>query len=316
MDPIILRSGALGLVLAPRVGGAIARFWSEETGPAVELLRPTPDAALARHDVWATASFPLVPWSNRIREGGFAFGGRAVSLPLNRPPERHAIHGLGFQTGWTVADLGPARAVLEHRHAPGAWPWAYRAVQQIVLTPESLELELGLSNEGDAAMPAGLGWHPYFPRTPQTTLTARVGGLWLTDLEVMPTACVTPTPEQDPGRGLAVDRVALDNVFVGWDGQAVIEWPERGGRLRLTTRGPLGNLVVYTPTGQPFFCVEPVSHITDAFNLAAAGQRDTGMLTLAPGESVRAGFTLTPDRMTTHAARPAVDEQSRRPTET
>jgi aldose 1-epimerase len=50
---------------------------------------------------------------------------------------------------------------------------------------------------------------------------------------------------------------------------------------------------VYTPPGQSFFCAEPVSHITDAFNLAAAGQRDTGMLTLAPGESVRAAFTLT-----------------------
>jgi aldose 1-epimerase len=168
-------------------------------------------------------------------------------------------------------------------------------VQRIALTPGSLELELALSNEGDAAMPAGLGWHPYFPRTARTTLTARVGGLWLTDHEIMPTACVTPTPEQDPGHGLAVDRVALDNVFVGWDGQAVIAWPERGGRLRLTTRGPLGNLVVYTPPGQSFFCAEPVSHVTDAFNLAAAGKGDTGMLSLGPGESVRAAFTLTPE---------------------
>ncbi|HEX2501951.1 MAG TPA: aldose 1-epimerase [Methylomirabilota bacterium] len=295
MDPITLRSGALGLVLAPRVGGAIARFWSEQTGRVVDLLRPTPDAILARHDVWATASFPLVPWSNRIREGRFVFGGRAVSLPLNRPPERHAIHGLGFQTAWTVADLGSTRVVLEHRHAPGAWPWAYRAVQQVALTPQSLELVLMLSNEGDAAMPAGLGWHPYFPRTPRTTLTARVGGLWLTDAEIMPTACVTPAPEQDPGRGLAVDRVALDNAFVGWDGQAVVAWPERGIRLRLAAPGPFGVLVVYTPSGQPFFCAEPVSHTTDAFNLAATGQRDTGMLVLAPGESVRGAFTLTPE---------------------
>jgi aldose 1-epimerase len=52
---------------------------------------------------------------------------------------------------------------------------------------------------------------------------------------------------------------------------------------------------VYTPPGQSFFCAEPVSHITDAFNLAAAGQADTGMLTLAPGETARVALTLTPE---------------------
>ena len=295
MDPITLRSGPLGVVLSALVGGAIARFWSEKTGRAVELLRPAPDLALARRDPWAMACFPLVPWSNRIREGRFVFGRRTVSLPPNRPQERHAIHGHGFQTAWTVVDARPALAVLEYLHAPGVWPWAYRAVQRVMLTPASLELELTVTNEDDEPMPAGLGWHPYFPRTPETTLTARVGGLWLTDAEILPVACVAPPPDRDPGRGLAVDRATLDNAFVGWDGQAVVTWPERRARLRLGTQGPLGTLVVYTPPGESFFCAEPVSHITDAFNLADAGWTDTGMLTLAPGESVHATLTLSPE---------------------
>ena len=65
--------------------------------------------------------------------------------------------------------------------------------------------------------------------------------------------------------------------------------------LRLTARGPLGTLVVYTPPGETFFCVEPVSHITEAFNLAEAGHADTGMLSLAPGGSARAAMSLTPE---------------------
>ncbi len=295
MDPITLRSGPLGVVLSPLVGGAIARFWSEKTGPDVELLRPAPDLALARRDPWAMACFPLVPWSNRIRAGRFAFGQRTISLPPNRPQDRHPIHGHGFQTSWTVVSAHPAGAVLEYLHVPGAWPWAYRVVQRIAVTPASLELELTLANESNAAMPAGLGWHPYFPRTAATTLTAHVTGLWQTDAEVLPVVCVAPPPDRDPGRGLLVDRVPLDNAFVGWDGQAVVAWPERRVQLRLSTRGPLGTLVVYTPPGASFFCAEPVSHITDAFNLAAAGRADTGMRTLAPGESVRASLTLTPE---------------------
>jgi aldose 1-epimerase len=152
-----------------------------------------------------------------------------------------------------------------------------------------------VTNESEAAMPAGLGWHPYFPRTAATTLHAQVTGVWLTDAEILPTICVTPPPDRDPRVGLAVDRVVLDNVFIGWDQEAVITWPERGARLRMAARGPLEALVVYTPPGEAFFCAEPVSHITEAFNLAAVGHQDTGMLTLAPGESARAVMSLTPE---------------------
>jgi aldose 1-epimerase len=294
MDSLTLRSGPLGVVLVPAVGGSIARFWWEEGDRSVELLRPAPAVALRDRDPWAMGSFPLVPWSNRIREGRFTFRSRTVHLPPSRPRDRHTIHGHGFRATWAVLEARPTLAVLEHRHAPDAWPWAYRAVQRVALTGTTLELELRLTNESPTVMPAGLGWHPYFPRTRETTLTASVAGLWLTDAEILPVACVVPPPDHDPGRGLPVDRVALDNAFVGWNGRADVLWPDRGARLRLEAQAPLGTLVVYTPPGQPFFCAEPVSHITDAFNLAAAGQADTGMLSLESGETARAVLTLTP----------------------
>jgi aldose 1-epimerase len=295
MDTITLQSGPLGVVLVPAVGGSIARFWFEGRDRTVELLRPASDVALRDRDPSGMGSFPLVPWSNRIRNGRFAFGSRTVSLPPSGPRDRHAIHGHGFRTAWSVVDAAPTLAVLEHRHAPGAWPWAYHASQRMALTATILELELRLTNESDAAMPAGLGWHPYFPRTPETVLTAPVDGLWVTDAEILPVARVAPPPDRDPGRGLAVDRVALDNAFVGWNGRAVISWPERDAELRLEASDPLRTLVVYTPPRQPFFCAEPVSHITDAFNLAAAGRADTGILSLEPGETARATLTLTPE---------------------
>jgi aldose 1-epimerase len=248
---------------------------------------------LARGEPGGLSSFPLVPWSNRIRAGRFTFAGRSVALTANL--RGHAIHGLGYRTSWTVAERTPSEAILEHRHTPGEWPWAYRATQRIALTTSGLDVEMVLTNESETAMPAGLGWHPYFPRTAATTLHARVTGLWLTDAEILPTVCVTPPPDGDPCLGLAVDRVALDNVFVGWDREATITWPERRARLRLTARGPLETLVVYTPPGEAFFCAEPVSHITEAFNLAVTGHRDTGMLSLAPGESARAAMSLIPE---------------------
>jgi galactose mutarotase-like enzyme len=46
-----------------------------------------------------------------------------------------------------------------------------------------LTVELTLQNESDAPMPAGLGWHPYFSRTPRAAITADVRAIWLTDEE-------------------------------------------------------------------------------------------------------------------------------------
>jgi aldose 1-epimerase len=281
-------------VLAPAAGGAVARYWIERGATALDVLRPW--SPRPGDDPFEAAAFPLVPYSNRIRSGRFAFQGRDVTLPLNRPPERHSIHGEGWQSGWAPLEVGAHEATLEFRHAAGAWPWAYRATQRLVLAPSSLSVTLTLTNESGSAMPVGLGWHPYFGRTPRTTLAADVQAMWRTDDEVMPTMLAAPTPDTDPRRGVMVDTVALDNCFVGWRRRATIERPEDGVRLVMTAEAPLDFLVVYTPPRRPFFCAEPVSHMTDAFNRAAAGRADTGMRTLEPNETLRATVVLSVER--------------------
>jgi aldose 1-epimerase len=50
--------------------------------------------------------------------------------------------------------------------------------------------------------------------------------------------------------------------------------------------------VVYAPRNEPYFCAEPVSNITDAFNLCHT-RDDTGMLVLEPGASVKAEITFS-----------------------
>jgi aldose 1-epimerase len=294
MEIITLRAGDTSVQLAPAAGGAVTRYWTAHGATVREWLRPTPPGALDQRLPYQASAFPLVPYSNRIRDGRFAFEGRSVVQPLNRPPERHCIHGHAWQESWRPIEVQAAAALLEYRHPADAWPWAYRATQSFILGPSSLAVELALSNESATPMPAGLGWHPYFPRTPRATVTASVGAMWLTDDEMLPTALVAPPPAADPARGLAVDAVALDNCFTGWSHRAIIDWPELGARLVMAADPPLDFIVVFTPAGRTFFCAEPVSHVTDAFNLAAAGRTDTGSRTLSPGETLRATITLTP----------------------
>jgi aldose 1-epimerase len=294
VDPITLRADGAGLTVAPAIGGAVTRYWLERDGATREWLRPMPAEAGRDHHPDHASAFPLVPYSNRIREGRFTFRDRAVALPLNRPPERHAIHGHGWQSAWRPVHVEAAETRLEYRHPASAWPWAYRATQHFTLTPTSLTVRLSLANESPEPMPAGLGWHPYFPRTERATITADVRAIWLTDGEMMPTALAPPSPAADPSRGVAVAAVPLDNCFIGWSRRAVIEWPEWGASLTMTAEPPLDCLVIFTPPARPFFCVEPVSHVTDAFNLAEAGRAGTGRQVLEPGATIETAITLAP----------------------
>ena len=294
MDVITLRADGFGLRLAPEAGGMVPRYWLERGSGVWEWLRPATADAVRRRDGYESAAFPLVPFSNRIRTGRFSFAGRDVVLPLNRSPERHAIHGQGWQAAWTPREVSTTSALLQFRHAPDAWPWAYLATQRFALSSAGLTVELAVVNESDTPMPAGLGWHPYFLRTPRTTLTAPVERIWLTDAEMLPTELARSPVTARLSAGVAIDAVSLDNGFTGWSRRAVIDWPELGARLVMTAEPPLDFLTVFIPPSLPFFCVEPVSHATDALNLAGA-VAEVGRRQLAPGATLGASITLTPE---------------------
>jgi aldose 1-epimerase len=50
-------------------------------------------------------------------------------------------------------------------------------------------------------------------------------------------------------------------------------------------------LIVYTPAGDDFFCVEPVSHMTDAINRMGS-VAEHGLRILMPGEELRGDVTF------------------------
>ncbi|MBI3453438.1 MAG: aldose 1-epimerase [Rhodospirillales bacterium] len=291
---VTLRSGRASLAVAPAVGGSIVRYWWEVDGASIDWLRPTTPFDVAAGRSGGMGCFPLVPFSNRIRKGRFAFRGHKIRLPRNQPPSPHSEHGHGWMAPWSPVAQSRNRLAIEYRHPAGAWPFAYRARQTFRLSSRALVVEIAVVNLSRQPMPVGIGLHPYFPRTPRTTLTARIDQMWRTDDEIMPVALVDPPPRLALDRGLRVTGSKLDNAYTGWRKRARISWPERRANLVISAEGPLSFLVVYAPTGKRYFCAEPVSNCTDAFNLATAGRNDTGMIVLAPGAKVSARVTFRP----------------------
>jgi aldose 1-epimerase len=279
---IELRAGALELGLCPGLGGAITRFCHDGR----DVLRPAGAAFPTGGDPRLAGCFPLVPFSNRIADGRFRFRGRTYQLPRNFPPEPHAIHGQGWQHPWQVAELTPTRAALTFAHAVPDTPLDYRARQRFELDAGGLAVTIELTNAGRRPMPAGLGLHPYFVRTAGVRLRARLDHVWLADARKLPRERVPVPARWDFASGLRVTTLELDHCFEGWDGRAEIHWPESGLTLEIEADPVFGHLVVYVPAGEDLFCVEPVSHVNDGFNLLDRGVSGTGVRVLAPGAAL------------------------------
>lgn len=293
-----LQVGPFALALCPEVGGAVVRA----EGWGLELLRPAKPAAIAARDPLHLAAYVLIPFSNRVRDAQFTFEGHTYHLARNFPPEPNAIHGNGWQRAWQVGRRAAGEAVLSLAHDPardGAaqWPFAYHATQRYVITEDGFEVRLELRNDDARRMPAGIGLHPFFPLTAATRLATRLAGVWQSDARNLP-ATHTPVPAAwDFAGGPPVAPLSLDNCFTGWSRTAVIDWPDRHLRLTLDGSSRLRQLVVFVPRAHDYFCVEPVSNINDAFNLAAAGVPDTGLVALAPGETLAAEIRFRFERV-------------------
>jgi aldose 1-epimerase len=100
------------------------------------------------------------------------------------------------------------------------------------------KMETVATNRANFALPFGLGFHPWLPRTPATRLMAQAESVWLEDARHLPVkrVAVTSRPEWDFSslRSLPIDWI--NNAFVGWNGHATILWEDRALALDLEAR--------------------------------------------------------------------------------
>ena len=281
-DPLTLSVGSLRLVVSPAVGGSISAFTCHLGGREWPVFRGT-----APDDAWVLnmGSFPLLPFVNRIRDGGFTFRGKDVRLTPDLRFDPSPLHGHGWVNAWQVVSAGDAEAELGFRYQSGEWPWPYSATQRFLLDGSGLTLFLTCTNDSDEAMPCGLGHHPYFHCGPDTRLDTEVDHTWTIDELVLP---VEKVPAQGPFSlsNRQVCGQTLDHGFGGWGGHAVISdpaWP-----FRITFSSPDARFFqVYSPPDGDFFVAEPVTHANTALNAPEEQWAELGMKILAPGETMQ-----------------------------
>jgi aldose 1-epimerase len=298
MDSLItLSSRRFSAGVCPQLGGALAWFGLADD-PGLDFVRPASARAWGARNVRLTSSYPLVPYSNRIGDGRFSFEGAAYALRPNAAISPHPLHGIGWLRAWVITAVAPQSVSLAITHFcrgrdDPEWPWTFTAAQTIALDDAGLRMTLTLTNQDRRPMPAGIGLHPFFPKTPKMQLQFESAAVWINDSRTLPKERVAVPPEWKFALRRPVGDLAVDNCFVEWSRDALLYWPEREWGLHLAATEEFSHLVVFTSPARASIAIEPVSHANNAVNLAAA-RGDTGLVVLAPGASLSGTLMMTP----------------------
>lgn len=271
-----LHAGPLRLAVRPDLGGCIAGLWHE----GEPVLQSTDPAELRTSR--PSGSFPLVPYSNRVGHRWFEWQGHAYTTAANFGDSPHSVHGVAWLKAWAVVSATPSTLALRYEHrADEHWPFAFCVEQRFELAAGGLALQLHFTNTSSQTQPVGLGWHPYFPKRPGARLQAKVSSRWDSDSTQLPTRPLAVAGIDDD-----VAHLHLDHCFDGWAGMASI----RDERFTLSLSSSLRRLVVYTPQNKPYFCIEPVSHVNNAVQMADPTRH--GLIALPPGDTTVAWMKL------------------------
>jgi len=233
----------------------------------------------------------LAPWANRIDHDAYFANGRKYLLNsglgnFRKDANQKPIHGLlVYASDWKAtsveADATGAEVTsrLEFWRNPewmAQFPFAHAIEMTYRLRDGVLEVATVIENLSTQPMPVSIGYHTYYQLTDAPREQWKVH-LAARDHMVLSTELI-PTGERHPVRladPVPLAGTQLDDVFSslvrGADGRAAF-WVE-GNRQRITVEfGPNYTVgVVYAPRGRNFVCFEPMTGITNAFNLAHQG---------------------------------------------
>lgn len=253
---IVLSKRDIEVEIAPEAGGRIAQIRYKGVEQLVGY-------APANAAMIGWGCYPMLPWAGRVRGGRFEFDGRTYRLPLNMGT--HSIHGIGFALPWKVElQTGSSLELSLELPQDARWPFGGRAHHRMEVSDDSLLLILSLQ-AGPMAMPAAIGWHPWFRKPDELRFSPT--GIYPRDADGIATLPLVP-PSPGP----------WDDCFFSTEAVALVR-----GKQQMHMTSDCTRWVVYDENPAAT-CVEPQSGPPDGFNIEP--------FVLSPGETLSRWFRI------------------------
>lgn len=270
--------------IAPELGGRISRIRFR----GIDLLQPRPPVA-TRFGDFGWGSFVMAPWCNRLPAGPLLGFEREGYLTTNCD-DGTAIHGLVHDIPWRRVTDSRLDATIE----PGNFPWRFRMQSAIDVAGSTLTYQLSLQNADDAAMPAGLGWHPWFNAT-NSDLALSVNAKREYDFDEGYIPEDYPHLQVDAEHrvsSLHTPQWGSHKLYTALGSHTIpLLWAESGVSAVLSFEGPVDHVLVYAAEELHAIAIEPQTHAPDG--IRRLREHLPGALTLLePGEQLDVTYRL------------------------
>ena len=282
-------------------------------------------------DQTTPGAFLMLPWARRLTGTSVAataggdklvqaeWQGQTLRVPSDPPGSTTSVEGLlqqhasdSLQTE-VLRDGQSAQAVFHPVSVTSQWPSSLEVLVQVELEAQDLDLTMTAKNTGSQPMPIGAGWQPAFalPTASRSRVMLTIPSTTVTEVD--------PATARPSGRTLSVAHTALDfSSPVGTTlGKGAINQtytdlqtapagtaadlrdPSIDLLLRLVAFTPnINSLHVVAPLDRAWVSISPNTNLDDPLGPEWT-QRSSGLVTLAPGETMQWKVRLEIARLST-----------------
>jgi aldose 1-epimerase len=276
--------------ILPQTGSSIAFGRMRYSGAWVDILRPTDEANYGNSS--NCASFIMLPWANRIRDGVLRFDDDTYQLRTTKD-EGTARHGDVRNRAWQVLESSETRIRCRFESDTAAdfnFPFAIAAEIEYRLEDADFVWELTLTNTDECPFPAGFGHHPYFvhPADNMPLLQVPCDKQWGLKDAMADDRPIAIKSELDFRQPRPVTKtMVLNDVLTNCapDKPLRLTYQQWHTTIEMHADPLFRQIVLYTaPDGT--IAVEPQTNVNDGFNLYARGIEESGVFVLQPGTSI------------------------------
>jgi aldose 1-epimerase len=259
----------------------------------------------------------LLPWAQRLSGSSTStagvlstnWGGKRLSFPAENAGSNMSVEGLLLSRGADTvkSDVLPdGQSVVATFHAgdfSGNWLSTIEVVVEAQLTAHDLDLTITAKNTGQQPAPFGAGWHPFFAIPSGDRPNALLSIPSQTVMEVNRQSGM-PTGRMVSVTGSALDLSHLGGTKLGTDpigatytgllsgvGSgpiAELSDPAYNYRLSVIPLTPdITSMRVIAPGDKPWVSIGPNTNLDDPFGPEWDNPENAGMITLAPGATLR-----------------------------
>lgn len=291
MHELILENRTVRAAFLPAYGGRMARLQFKADAGATDVLAPYTQRAFDPLAWPKCGMYPLAPYANRIRHARLCIGGETWRLPPHPAAAPHTLHGCAHTLPWQVSAQDEQSLTMAVEYAGAHWPWRFKCVQHVQLAGSGIAVRLDLINlDRLRAMPAGAGLHPFLATAGLEEVRFHAGRRWPHMGDCLPDGSYSTERSPQSWRKSHDGGRDLLAYYSHWHGSVDLLY--HTGILTMQADPGTRHLVLYAPPAADYLCIEPVTHLANAFALPQVPASETGIRMLEPGEHMSVQLSL------------------------